>query len=120
MTSEEAFALQRSVCERIGVEPAPPGSKVGIALATIQTVRLPLHGLRHPPERETNGWYIWAGIDTYADDPDFFEPLHVEHLIEEASPVVPYLALPPAWRFLIAPDYEDLWEDRTLLEVVDD
>ncbi len=47
----------------------------------------------------------------------FFVPLHVEHLGEWCPEAVPYLALPPGWRFLLAPDYEDVWFDATLLEI---
>ncbi|WP_459213513.1 immunity protein Imm33 domain-containing protein [Paraburkholderia caribensis] len=28
---------------------------------------------------------------------------------------MPYLGLPPGWRFLIAEGYEDVWEDAKLL-----
>ena len=39
------------------------------------------------------------------------------HLAQEWCPaVLPYLSLPPGFRFLIAPDYEDVWEDAALLE----
>jgi hypothetical protein len=31
--------------------------------------------------------------------------------------VFPYLALPPGWRFLLAPGYEDVWYDPTLLDL---
>jgi hypothetical protein len=52
-----------------------------------------------------------------SEEKDFFVPLHVEHLGEWCPQVLSYLGLPPGWRFLIAPDYEDIWEDRSLLEV---
>lgn len=45
---------------------------------------------------------------------DYFEPCHVEHLETICPSVMPYLLLPPGWRFLIAPDYEDVWFDDTL------
>jgi len=51
-----------------------------------------------------------------SDDPDFFRPLHVEHVAEWCPEVQPYLALPPGWRFLIAPGHEDVWFDPALLE----
>jgi hypothetical protein len=44
-------------------------------------------------------------------DSDFFVPLHVTHLHEWSSGVLPYLALPPGWRFVIADGYEDVWFD---------
>jgi hypothetical protein len=75
-----------------------------------------LNRLRHPPEGDTTGWYIWAG-EGWSDDPGFFVPLHVGH-VDEWSPLIsPYLALPPGWRFLIAGGYEDIWEDRSLLDI---
>jgi len=72
------------------------------------------NGLRHEPEGDTSGWYIWAGEDL-SEDPDFFVPLHVEHLAQWCPAAIPYLALPPGWRFLVAPGYEDVWHDDSLL-----
>ena len=96
-------AEQRSVCKRIGVHPVPAFTdlKVGIARNVRDGVQ-PLNGLRHQPEGDTTGWYIWAG-ENLSDDPDFFVPLHVSHLAEWCPEVEKYLALPPGWRFLIAP-----------------
>ena len=44
--------------------------------------------------------------------PDFFDALHVEHLPDWWPEVLPYLALPPVWAFVIAPGYEDVWFDE--------
>jgi hypothetical protein len=107
---------QQELCARFAVQPVPAPShlKVGIALNVKQGLQ-PINGLRIRPEGDTTGWYIWAG-DTCSDDPDFFVPLHVEHLASWCPQVIPYLQLPPGWRFLIAPDYEDVWEDDELLK----
>ena len=109
-------ADQQMVCGRFGVAFEPPSTfeKVGIALSTLHLE--PLNGLRHPPERGTCGWYLWGGGEP-SSDPDFFQPLHVHHLIECCPAVLPYLALPPGHRFLIAPGHEDIWADASLLEV---
>ena len=109
---------QHHVLERVGVHPAPPapGSKVGIARNVRQAGLWPINGLRHPPTEDTNGWYIWAG-DELSDSPGFFAPLHVEHVAEWRDGITPYLALPPGWRFQIAPDHEDVWFDESLLAV---
>ena len=106
---------QAAVCARFGVNPSGIASnqKVGVA-KNARTGRTPFNGLRHRPEGETSGWYIWAG-EQWSDDPDFFEPLHSEHLAEWCPAVIPYLALPPGWRFLIASGYEDVWHDPSLL-----
>ena len=76
----------------------------------------PINGLRHPPEGDTTGWYIWAG-EELSEDPDFFVPLHFEHLAEWCPGVTKFLALPPGWRFLTAPDHEDVWFDVSLLKL---
>jgi len=52
-------------------------------------------------------------------DADYFEPLHVGHLSERLFEVIRFLALPPGSRFLIAPDYEDVWFDEALLVAAD-
>jgi hypothetical protein len=106
---------QKAVCARFGVQPvgADPAAKVGIS-RSVRDGQIPLNGMRHEPEEGTSGWFIWAGEDLL-DDPDFFVPIHVEHLAEWCPDVLRYLALPPGWRFLVAPDYEDVWPDASLL-----
>jgi hypothetical protein len=89
--------------------------KIGIA-RNIKDGIMPINGLRHPLEGDTTGWYIWAG-EEFSEDPDFFVPLHIEHLEQWAPLVLKYLGLPPGTRFLITNDYEDVWEDKSLLKV---
>jgi len=104
------------VCERFSVEFAesPAHLKVG-ADPRVRDGILPLNGLRHRPEGDTTGWYIWAG-EKLSDDPGFFQPVHVSHLEEWCPTVIPYLGLPPGWRFLIAAGHEDVWHDGTLID----
>lgn len=89
-------------------------STLGVA-DSVRTAMSPINGLRHPPEGRTSGWYLWAGGDL-PDDPDLFNSLHAEHLAEWCPEVIPYLGLPPGWRFLIADEYEDVWFDPQLLD----
>ena len=107
---------EAGICTRLGVTPDPPqaGSKLGVSRSAL-TRDWPLHGLRHRPEHGTNGWYVWSG--EFSQSPEFFLPLHVEHLAERIPEVVAYLALPPGFRFLIAPGDEDVWEDVSLLSI---
>jgi hypothetical protein len=67
-------------------------------------------------EGDTCGWYLWAG-EGFSEAPDFFEPLHVDHLVGRCPAVLPYLALGPGWRFLMANGHEDVWYDESLLRV---
>jgi hypothetical protein len=111
----EARRLARAICSKHDVIPEPPelGARLGIALDTLG--RDPLNGLRSNPVGETCGWYVWGG-DVLSDDPDFFQPLHVSHLSEQCPSVLPYLALPPGWRFLVGSnDHVDVWYDEQLL-----
>ena len=110
---------QRDLAHRFGASFAvcPHDSKLGIA-SGVAAGLWPLHGLRHPVTGSTNGWYLWAG-EELSEDPDFFAPMHMWHLEAIRPEIIPYLGLAPGWRFLIAPDYEDVWYDRTLL-IVDD
>ncbi len=109
---------QRNVCQRFGTEYMPPeaSQKVGISLGSLEDV--PLHAVRLSPDNGTCGWYIYGG--EYSPDANFYQPLHVAHLIERCPNIVPYLALPPGWRVLLAPDYEDVWFDGELLKNVID
>lgn len=105
---------QQEVCSRLGVAAEPPGKKsekLGIALSTIGA--LPINGLRIRLE-ETCGWFIWAGGDASLD-PDFYQPVHVEHIAEYLPSVERCLTLPPGYRFQIADGHEDAWLDPTPL-----
>jgi len=106
---------QVELCKRFGVQPfsAPDDLKVGIARNVKEGLQ-PTNGLRIRPEGDTTGWYIWAG-DEWSDAPDFFVPLHVCHLADWCPVVIPYLQLPPGWRFLVAPNHEDVWFDPQLM-----
>jgi hypothetical protein len=106
--------LQPALCERFGAEfrPSQPHLKVGVALATLK--QQPINGLRHPPKGDTTGWYVWGGQELSSAD-DFFQPVHVQHLDEILPAIIPYLGLPPGWRFQIAAGHEDVWFDGALL-----
>jgi hypothetical protein len=105
---------QSAICERFGADfhASPPDMKLGVALATLG--QRPINGLRHPPKGETTGGYVWGGTEP-SSDPDFFQPVHIEHLYEILPAIVPYLGLSAGWRFQIAPRHEDVWFDANLL-----
>src|SRR5258708_38994441 len=94
---------QRLVCQRFSADfiPRKKDSKVGIALPTIK--HAPLNALRLIPEGDTCS-------------PNFFQPLHIEHLSKYAPNLLPYLGLAPGWRVLLATDIEDVWYDNDLLK----
>ena len=75
---------------------------------------LPINGLRHR-RKDTSGWFIWAGEELSADS-DFFAPTHLRHLVDRCPEVLPMLGLGEGWRFLIAPNHEDVWFDASLLD----
>lgn len=111
------LAAMHSVCARYAVpftEPTP-AQKAGVPADIRETV-WPLNGLRHPPQNDTSGWYFWRGREL-SQAPDYFQPVHALHLPDMIPEVLPYLGLPPGWRFLIAPDYQDVWYDPSLLDV---
>ncbi len=107
--------LQKEVCLKYGAPfyYSETSLKLGIA-PNVKLGILPINGLRIEPEGDTVGWYIWAG-EELSNEPDFFQPLHVEHIKEWIPDVEKYLGLPPGWRFLIAGDYEDVWFDESIL-----
>jgi hypothetical protein len=106
---------QREICSKFGAAfyGCDCDLKVGISL-NVRNGIMPINGLRIKPKLDTNGWYIWAG--EWSDADDFFVPLHGHHLAEWAPLVLPYLGLEPGWRFLIDENYEDVWEDTGLLK----
>ena len=116
LTSHELMEIQRELCRRFGAEFAPVlESQIAGVARGLACAKDPINGLRHPPQGQTCGWYVWAG--ELSQRADFFEPQHVAHLNEWCPRIMRYLALPPGWRFLIASNYEDVWFDATLLDV---
>lgn len=105
---------QRLLCDRVGCVPnfVVARDKLGVAPSLFGS-ELPVVGVRYLPTKDTCGWYIWAG--DYSEDPDFFQSQHAEHVFAVRPEVVDYLGLPPGWGFIIAPGYEDVWQDDTLL-----
>jgi hypothetical protein len=104
---------QINACKQHGQEFArcPAESTLGFAIQTL--AKEPIHGLRHKPEADTSGWYIWCG--EYSSAADFFSPFHAIHIYEKLPEVAKYLGLPPGYRFLLAKDHVDVWFDSSLL-----
>ena len=113
-TTTDTQILQVRKCHKYGVQPVEcdHDMKVGISLNVKEGI-LPLNGLRCNPSGDTCGWYIWAG--QWSDEADFFKPLHVNHLSDWCPQVLPFLKLPPGWRFLVTPNHEDVWRDEDLV-----
>jgi hypothetical protein len=117
MMSEDIEAEQKTTCVQHGSAwmSAPAHLKVGVA-RNVRSPLVPVNGLRLQPEGDTTGWYIWAGEGDPSTDPDFFVPLHVQHLAEWRPEVLKFLGLPPGWRFLTDGEHEEVWEDPDLLK----
>ena len=113
----ELIKQQQETCSRCGAEyePSSPDLILGIS-RNFSSGIWPLNGLRHPQQGQTCGWYLWAG-EQWSEEEDFFRPLHVQHLLDARPEVAKYLGLAPGWRFLLGPDYEDVWFDSKLLEM---
>jgi hypothetical protein len=105
---------QKIACRRYSAAfvSSPSESKLGFALST--KGRLPINGLRHYPQGDTNGWYLWCG-EHYSESAEFFQPLHTCHVYEQYANLTRLLGLAPGYRFLLAGDYLDVWYDPSLL-----
>lgn len=118
MKKEELEILdlaQKEICIKYGAKFINCDLKLKIGISqNVKSDLRPINGMRINPENGTCGWYIWAGEEC-SDAPDFFVPLHAEHLEQWAPLVLKYLGLPPGWRFLVTEEYEDVWEDDLLL-----
>ncbi len=104
------------LCKKIGVDfiDNPDFFKIGVSINLKEQNLFPINGLRHNPEKDTTGWYIWAG--EYSEDPNFFVPIHVLHINEWNPLILKFLGLPPGYRFLIGENnYEDIWYDENLI-----
>jgi hypothetical protein len=109
--------LQIQKCRKYGAEylAAHSALKVGVS-RDLFSGSMPLNGLRHPPDSGTCGWFLWSGIEL-SSDPNFFVPMHLYHLQEGKSLILPFLGLAPGWRFLTDGISEDVWYDKSLLDV---
>jgi len=93
----------------------PPDEMLGLAMDTVRLA--PLNGLRYPPESGSSGWYIWGG-DSFSQAADFFTPIQVRHLNDYVPNILPFLDLPPGFRFLIDDSgHKKVWFDGSLLGV---
>jgi hypothetical protein len=106
---------QSAICRKYKVVPEPPASGARVGLATQTLGRVPLHGMRIPTTPGVCGWYLWAG-DGPEDAADFYKPLCIAHLATHCPLALPFLALPPGWRFLTDDSYTDVWYDPELLK----
>lgn len=90
-----------------------PDSFVGFAIESLG--KGTLHGLRHPSNESSNGWYIWFG--EYSENEDFFSPVSVKDIGNYLdSKVMEYLDLPAGYRFTVEKNkFEDVWFDEGLL-----
>lgn len=114
MATIKPLQSQLDVCERLGVKPCTLLSqdKIGLAISTMNTS--PINGIRVPAMSGTSGWYIFGGEEASAD-PSFYSPICITHLRKYCEIAIPYLCLPPGWRFQIdSQGYEDVWYDETL------
>src|SRR3569623_262387 len=109
-------AMQRAFCGEKAIEyvPSLPAFICGFAIHT--SGQLPINGLRHSLSEGTTGWFVWCG-EVLSSEPDFFKPIHTAHIYEQLPQVRPLLGLQPGYRFLIAPDFLDVWFDGSLLQI---
>jgi hypothetical protein len=108
---------QREICLKFGASFLRSDDQLKIGISrTFDPAHFPINGLRHPPEGDTTGWYIWSG-EGFSTDDEFFVPLHTFHLNDRCPEIVKYFGLGPGWRFLVAPGQEDVWFDPSLLNV---
>jgi hypothetical protein len=106
---------QKSVCEKYGSKWVPINKNLRVGVSENLTAD-PIHGLRHPSDKGTTGWFIWTG--EYSEANDFFKPMCAEHLLQIRPEIIKYLGLDIGFRFLADNNgYEDVWYDETLKQV---
>ena len=106
---------QKDICGKYASEWTPINNKMLVGVADNLTAD-PIHGLRHPCDKGTTGWFIWTGEYSQADD--FFKPMCAEHLLQIRPQIIKYLALDVNFRFLTDTNgYEDVWYDDRLKQI---
>ena len=105
---------QKVICEKYESKWNPINKKLKVGIGSDLNAD-PIHGLRHPEENGTTGWYIWTG--EYSESNDFFKPICAEHLLQIRPDLIKYLGLDIGYRFLIdKKEYEDVWYDEKLIK----
>lgn len=110
--ADEQLVGPVEVCLSAGVEPQPSAPTDKLGLSRSARTEAPIHGLRVRPTPGTSGWYVWAG--EMSEDESFFEPSHICHVPSVCPLALPFLSLPPGWRFLTDGVYVDVWFDPGL------
>lgn len=106
---------QKELCRNNDSKWDPVNKKLNIGLGG-DLSQEPIHGLRHPTEQGTTGWFIWTG--DYSEETDFFKPLCAEHLLQMKPELIRFLGLEPGYRFLTDNSgYIDIWKDEQLLKI---
>jgi hypothetical protein len=116
VSDQEIERQQRDYCKSQNVQYTPASKESFTSLALSTQGLIPINGLRHPPQRWHNGWFLWSG-EELSTDTAFFSNVHTHHLTELRPEVLKFLGLPPGYRFLITGEYVDVWFDPTLLDV---
>ncbi|GEM_PF-703564 len=103
---------QKEICRKFQSKWNPINKKLKVGIGSDLHAD-PIHGLRHPKDEGTTGWYIWTG--KYSESNDFFQSICAEHLLQIRPDIIKYLGLDIGYRFLIDKSgYEDVWFDEKL------
>jgi len=109
----ESEKKQRAKCNAYGSEFVPSLGDLKVGLATQTLSESPIYGVRSALVGDTTGWYLWAG--PFSDDPEFFKPVHAEHIITILPILDQYLGLAPGYKFIIDTNgYEDVWFEQII------
>jgi hypothetical protein len=110
---------QKDLCKRLGLLWTPVDRDLMIAInSSVFSDIQPINGLRHLKERNIDGWYLWSGGEIPQNQHHFFNPIHVEHLLDKRPIIFKYLGLPYGYRFQIDDNgYEDVWFDQSILDI---
>ena len=106
---------QKAICATHTSDWKPINKKLRVGVSA-NLDKDPIHGLRHPSEERTTGWFIWTG--DYSEADDFFQPMCAEHLLQIRPDIIKYLGLDVGYRFLADKNgYEDIWYDEKLKNI---
>lgn len=109
---------QFAVCKEKKVKPQRPWAFArALVGGSLQPDVWPVYGVRSQPRPDHGdcGWTFWTGDSdmSRAAKKSKFEIIEVQGLGARCPAVVPYLALPPGWAFVLGPDgYADVYENE--------
>jgi hypothetical protein len=105
-----------TICRLYSENYSPVEDDQTVGISKINQKLYPINGERTKIIGIFSGWMIWFGSEIPQGKTNF-ESMCKVHLKNKIPLIIPYLSLPPGYRFMIDDKgFEDIWYDEKLLD----